>query len=143
MSNAFDSDNQRDNEKRKFQADSSGDVSVNVKSNNMEALLSDIATNTGGSAVNQETLQGSGSVGLTPVQFPSTPGFDLIAVYIQCRVQFPSTKRLLYSFDGGVTYSELAPGGAVAWEPKDIQQVFLQGNAPGVFYDILVNRREV
>ena len=30
MSNAFDSDNQRDNEKRKFQPDSVGDVAVNV-----------------------------------------------------------------------------------------------------------------
>lgn len=30
MSNSFDSDNQRDNEKRKFQADSQGDTAVNV-----------------------------------------------------------------------------------------------------------------
>lgn len=35
MSNIYDSDNQRDNEQRKFQADTLGEVAVNIRSNDL------------------------------------------------------------------------------------------------------------
>jgi hypothetical protein len=141
MSNAYESDNIKDNEKRKFQADKNGDVAVNVISENIEDILTEIAENTGGASSTQDTLQFEGSVGVTPIDLPATPGGLITQVIFSCRVQTPSTKRLLFSVDGGANFFTLSPGAMVGWEPKDISQVQVKGNVAGVLYDILINRR--
>lgn len=130
-----------DREQKKFQADNSGDVAVNVISENIESLLSDIADNTGGSSSAQDTLQFEGSVGTTPLSLPVVAAGEIAQVIFSCRVQTPSSKRLLFSVDGGTTFFTLSPGSMVGWEPKDISQVQVKGNVAGVLYDILMNRR--
>jgi len=55
MSNSFDSDNQRDNEKRKFQADELGDVAVNVIDKEAHDKLEAIAQAVGAPPTNIRT----------------------------------------------------------------------------------------
>jgi hypothetical protein len=131
-----------DREFRKFKPDENGDVAVNVVSDKIEGLLEDIADNTGGaSSASQDTLQFEGSVGTTPIDLPGVAGGEITQVIFSCRVQAPSSRRLLFSVDGGSTFFTLSPGSMVGWEPKDIEQVQIKGNVAGVLYDVLINRR--
>lgn len=138
MSNAF-TGNEKDDNKRSFVADENGDAARNVVDKKAHNLLSDIAANTGGASSTQGTYPFSGSAQLTNTLLPPAPIGEIKQVYIQCRVQTPSSKRLLYSLDGGSTFNEIAVGGAVAWEPKDIEQIVLKGNVANVLYDVLMN----
>jgi hypothetical protein len=130
-----------DREFRKFKADQNGDVAVNVVAEKIEDLLADIADNTGGASSSQDTLQFEGSVGTTPIDLPGVASGEITQVIFSCRVQTPSSKRLLFSVDGGSTFFTLSPGSMVGWEPKDIEQVQVKGNVAGVLYDVLINRR--
>lgn len=91
--------------------------------------------------ITQETLQFSGSIGLTATSFPSVAGDDIIQVIVSCKVQSPASRRLLVSFDNGSTFFTLSPGSMLGWEPKDLQQIQIKGNAASVDYDIVINRK--
>lgn len=127
-----------DREFLKFKADANNDNAVNVVSEQLNEVI-DLLGGTGTSDL--ETLQFAGSVGLSNVSLPVIASGELTQVILSCRVQSPSSRRLLFSLDGGVTFFTLSPGSMVGWEPKDITQVIIKGNAASVDYDILINRK--
>lgn len=130
-------DNIRDREYDKFKADENDETAVNVTS----AQLEDIKNLLGGSAdITTETLQFTGSVDTTPVSYPDTATNDIIQILVSCQPQFPSTNRLLVSFDNGTTFFTLSPGSMVGWSADGIKQIQVKGNVTGVLFDILVNR---
>ncbi len=130
--------NIKDREFLKFKENPPNEVAVNVVSDQLDTVIELL----GGTGVgDDETLQFAGSVGTTPTLLPTVAGNDITQVIISCRVQTPSTKRLLFSLDNGTTFFTLTPGSMVGWEPKDIQQIQVKGNVASVDFDVIINRR--
>lgn len=128
----------KDRELQKFKESPADEVAVNVCSDQLETVIELLGgTGTG----DLSTIQFEGSVGTTPTSLPAIPGNDITQVIISCRAQTPTTKRLLFSLDNGVTFFTLTPGAMVGWEPKDIQQIQVVGNVASVQFDVIINRK--
>ncbi len=88
-----------------------------------------------------EVLQFTGSVTTSPTNFPAVAGNDLVDISILSRIQSPSSKRLLFSFDAGVTFSELAPGQSFSWNLNSaISQIQLKSSVDTCDFDLIMNR---
>lgn len=128
----------KDRELAKFKESPANEVAVNI----CGEQLGEIVELLGGTGIgDDETLQFAGNVGTTPTLLPAVAGNDIKQVIVSCRVQTPSTKRLLFSLDNGTTFFTLTPGSMVGWEPKDIQQIQVKGNVASVDFDVIINRK--
>jgi len=128
----------KDRELGKFKEHPSNEIAVNIVSDQLDSVIELL----GGTGIgDDETLQFSGSVGLAFASLPAVAGQDIKQVIVSCRVQSPSTRRLLFSLDNGVTFFTLTPGAMVGWEPKDIQQIQIKGNAASIDFDVIINRK--
>lgn len=87
------------------------------------------------------TAQYASTVGTSPISLPPSPGNILAYALVRCGTDnTPVTKRLLYSFDGGVTFGVLAPGEYVGWPLRGgPTQIQLQGSTAGVLYEVILN----
>lgn len=87
------------------------------------------------------TTQYQGTVGVTAIAFPSVASTAIVECLVRCPGQSPNTKRLLYSFDGGITFGTLSPGEFIGWSLKgEIKQIYIKGNVANVSYEVILNR---
>lgn len=87
-----------------------------------------------------QTMQFASTVDTTSITLPDVPGDNIATALIRCPSQTPLSRRLLYSFDGGLTYGTLSPGEFVGWSLKGAtKQVYLKGNASGVQFEAVFN----
>lgn len=90
------------------------------------------------------TTQFVGTVGTTAILVPTVATFAISECLVRCPNQSPNTRRLLYSFDGGVNFGTLSPGEFIGWSLKGSPlQIQIKGNVAGVLYEVLVNREPV
>lgn len=88
------------------------------------------------------TEQYTGSVGTTNLLIPSVPTTTISEVLVRCPVQTPSSKRLLYSFNGGTTFDQLAPGEAIVWNLRgEPTSIIIKGNTTNVLYSVILNKQ--
>jgi len=94
------------------------------------------------------TTQYSGTVGLTPILVPPSPGRPISEILIRCDTDnTPNSERLEWSIEG-VVYQKLSPGEFIGWTLKknstnqEIKQIYLRGTTAAVFYEVLVNTEE-
>lgn len=81
-----------------------------------------------------------GTVGITAISLPSSAGSRINSMFIRCPNQTPTTRRLSYSIDSGVTFLVLSPGESIMWPLKgSIPQVDIKGNVANVSYEIILN----
>ena len=90
------------------------------------------------------TVHYDGAVGTTPATIPSSPDKIISEFWIENDIHnTPVTKRLEFSCDGGVTYTEMNIGESTAWTPKgDIRQIYIKASAAGTLYKMIVNYEE-
>ncbi len=115
-----------------------GKVYRRVRDQDALDLLTDIATNTGGTTANLDDIQLSGTVGTTAIDLPAVAAGEIKVMIISVPQQTPVSKKLQFSIDGGTNYFTLSVGGMVGWEPSDISQIKVRGSVAGVNYDILL-----
>lgn len=88
------------------------------------------------------TEQYVGSVDTTNFQIPQIPTTAISEVLVRCPVQTPSSKRLLYSFNGGTTFDQLAPGEAIVWNLRgEPTSIIIKGNTTNVLYSVILNKQ--
>lgn len=86
------------------------------------------------------TSQYAGTVGTTPIQVPAIAGNPIATALVRCANQTPTSRRLLYSFNG-ITYHSLSPGEFILWPLKgNVTQIYLQGNTADVQYEVTLNQ---
>lgn len=86
------------------------------------------------------TKQFASTVDTDPVLLPDLAGDNIATALVRCPAQSPQSRRLMYSFDGGLTYGVLSPGEFVGWSLKGAtKQIYLKGNAVGVLYESVLN----
>ena len=87
------------------------------------------------------TGQFASTVGAAPISLPAVAGNVVAYALVRCGTDnSPNTKRLLYSFDGGVTFGTLSAGEFVGWPLRGgITQIQIKGNAAGVLYEVMLN----
>lgn len=87
------------------------------------------------------TAQYASTVGTSPVSLPAVAGDILAYALVRCGTDnTPNNKRLLYSFDGGVTFGTLSPGEFVGWPLRGgVTQIQVKGNTAAVAYEVLLN----
>lgn len=87
------------------------------------------------------TTQYAGSVGVTAINIPTAAGDPIVTCLVRCPAQTPNTRRLLYSFDGGVTFHTLSPGEYIGWSLRGAKtQIQIKGNVASVVYEVTLNR---
>lgn len=87
------------------------------------------------------TTQFQGTVGTTATAFPTVATTAIAECLVRCPNQSPNSKRLLYSFDGGVTFGTLSPGEFIGWSIKgSVSQIYIKGNTANVNYEVILNR---
>lgn len=86
------------------------------------------------------TIQGSGTVGTTPIVFPDPAQTPISEFIIQCPEDQSIDNRLLISINGS-DFMTLYPSGHWAWTPKgdSVTQITIKGNQAGVDYEIVAN----
>jgi hypothetical protein len=84
----------------------------------------------------------SGTVGTTPISLPASATTDLIEVSIYLPSNsVPSSKQLLYSFDGGVTFFILQVGESINKTLRGgIKQIQIKGTTASVEYEVTVEK---
>lgn len=84
----------------------------------------------------------SGTVGTSPVSLPAVASTDLIEVSIYLPWDaVPASKRLLYSFDGGVTFFTLEPGDSIDKTLRGgIKQIQIKGSVASVEYEVTIDK---
>ena len=93
------------------------------------------------SADNQgSTIQGSGSVGTSPIVFPDPAQTPISEFLIQCPEDQSLDNRLLISMNGS-DFLTICPSGHFAWTPKgqSVTQLTVKGNQAGVLYEVVMN----
>lgn len=90
------------------------------------------------------TAQFSSTVGTAPVSLPPVAGAIIAYALVRCGSDNSQSKRLLFSFDGGVTFGSLTPGEYVGWPLRGgVTQIQVKGNVTGVDYEVVLNHEQV
>jgi len=89
------------------------------------------------------TIQGEGTVGTTPISFPTVAGEPISEFLVQCPEDQDIDGRLLVSTNG-TDFLTLHPTGHWGWSPKgaSVTQITLKGNQANVKYEIVANQEE-
>lgn len=87
----------------------------------------------------------NGTVGTSATAIPTVADKEIAEFWIENNINnSPATDRLLFSCDGGTTYTELAIGESMSWTPKGrIRQLFIKGSTASVDYKLLVNFEDI
>lgn len=95
--------------------------------------------------IDGSTIHYNGSVGTTPTTIPTVANKRISEFFIECDIDnTPVTKRLLFSCDGGATYTTIRPGESMIWTPKGrITQLYIKGNVAAVSYQMIVNYEDI
>lgn len=89
------------------------------------------------------TIQFSQVINTSNVSIPATGGGgDISEVLVRCATDnIPNTKRLYYSFDGGLTFGSLSPGEFIGWAPRgSLKQIIVKASTTSVSGEFIVNR---
>ncbi len=122
-----------DRERDKFKQGTGGETLVQVTGVSTDPVPSSISTA-------GTTDHFNGSVGLTPVNVPTSAGNNITRILI-ANLSEKKGEDLSVSFDGGTTTTTIFASEAFTWEPKGLAQVELNSNVvTGVSYEIVVNR---
>ncbi len=93
-----------------------------------------------------ETRQYVGTVDTVAINLPPTPVADKFVSEILFNTQElgTSVQRLLYSFDGGVTFNQIKRNTILGWFVRgQIQQIQIKSNTGTINYDIVVNLEDL
>lgn len=91
------------------------------------------------------TVHYNGSVGTTPIAIPTVADNIIAEFWIENVIDnSPVTKRLEFSCDGGITYTELRLSESMAWTPKGrIKQIYIKASAASTNYKMIVNYEDI
>lgn len=91
------------------------------------------------------TVHYNGTVGTTAIAIPTVVAKQISEFWVENNIDnSPVTKRLEFSCDGGVTYTELRIGESMAWTPKGrIRQIFIKASAASTDYKMIVNYEDI
>lgn len=90
------------------------------------------------------TVHYNGTVGTSAFAIPTVAGKVISGCLIENDIDnSPSTKRLSFSFDNAVTFTELKLGESIVWTPKgDRKQIHIKGNVASVSYKVILDFEE-
>lgn len=80
------------------------------------------------------------AVGPAEELVPPVPGQRVQGLSIRCAIDQATSKRLLFSLDGGESFIRLAPGEAFSLSPRgDLRQILLKSLADQTNYEVVLN----
>jgi len=81
----------------------------------------------------------SSTVGVTPINVPTTASKVISEIFFKCSSQTPATIRCHLSFNG-TTYLTMLPGESLGWSVKgNKKQVKIYGSGAGVLWEAVIN----
>jgi len=87
-----------------------------------------------------KTLTFCDAVGTAQVFLPPTAGQKVQGLSVRCSIDQPTSKRLLFSLDGGEKFIKLAPGEAFSLAPRgDLRQIIVKSLADQTSYEVVLN----
>lgn len=87
-----------------------------------------------------KTVSYVGSVGTTEKTVPPEAGQSVQGLSVRCSIDQATSKRLLFSLDGGENFIRLAPGEAFAIAPRgNVKQIHLKSVADQTNYEVIIN----